>query len=149
MNNPIVLIAPIINILVTGIFAGYVLRQYLKRHHRYQLYWTIALIMAFVATLSYVGMILGQPTSDAGILLFRFYYILGGALMPAWLGLGSIALVSSSRVSYICLTILYILSALATVLIFFAQVDMTKLAIIAGNPGTCILKAGLREGTSI
>src|SRR5258708_18186861 len=94
-------------------------------------------------------MILGQPTSDAGILLFRFYYILGGALMPAWLGLGSIALVSSSRVSYICLTILYILSALATVLIFFAQVDMTKLAIIAGNPGTGILQAGLLGGTII
>src|SRR5258708_22656865 len=94
-------------------------------------------------------MILGQPTSDAGILLFRFYYILGGALMPAWLGLGSIALVSSSGVSYICLTILYIVSALATVLIFFAQVDMTKLAIIAGNPGTGILQAGLWEVTII
>jgi hypothetical protein len=126
-----------------------VLRQYLKRHHQYQLYWTIALIMAFVATLSYVGMILVQPTSDAGILLFRFYYILGGALMPAWLGLGSIALVSSSRVSYICLTILYILSVLATVLIFFAQVDMTKLAIIAGSPGTGILQPGLWEVTII
>src|SRR5438067_13844502 len=92
MNNLILLLYPGINVVVTGLFAGIVLRQYLQRHRLYQLYWGIALVMAFVATLAYVFMILVQPTSDIGVLFFRLYYILGAALMPSWLGLGSIAL---------------------------------------------------------
>jgi hypothetical protein len=142
MTSPIILIPPVINVIVTGLFAGVVLSQYLRRHRQYQLYWTIALTMAFVATLSYVCMILVQPTSSVGVLLFHFYYILGGALMPAWLGLGSIALISRPRVTYICLTVLYILSALATFLIFFASIDISKLSMIAGTPGTGILQTG-------
>src|SRR5712691_3536336 len=112
MNNVILLLYPIVNVIVTGLFAGVVLRQYLQRHRLYQLYWAIALIMAFVATLAYVAMMVAQPTSDIGVLCFRLYYILGGALMAAWLGLGSIALVTSKRVTRICLVVLCMLSAL-------------------------------------
>jgi hypothetical protein len=142
MNSPIVLIPPILNVIVTALFAGVVLSQYLRRHRLYQLYWSIALTMAFVATLAYTCMLLVQPTSSVGMLLFRFYYILGGALMPAWLGLGSVALVSKPRVTYICLTFLYIMSALATFLIFFASIDVHALSRIAGTPGTGILVPG-------
>lgn len=142
MNNTILLLFPAINVIVTGLFAGVVLKQYLRRHHQYQLYWSIALIMAFLATLAYVFMIVLQPTSTPGVLLFRIYYVLGAALMPSWLGLGSIALVSSRRVTYICLTVLYILSALATALVLFAGIDMQKLSQIAGTPGAGILYPG-------
>jgi hypothetical protein len=40
-------------------------------------------VMAFVAALAYVLMIVVGPTSGAGIVFFRVYYILGGALVPA------------------------------------------------------------------
>jgi hypothetical protein len=63
MNNIIVWLYPIINVLVTGLFAGVVLSQYVRRHKTYQLYWSIALTMAFIATLSYVWMLAAQPTS--------------------------------------------------------------------------------------
>ncbi len=140
MNNLILLFYPVVNVIVTGLFAGVVLRQYIQRHRLYQLYWAIALMMAFVGTLAYVGMIFAQPTSDVGILFFRLYYILGGALTAAWLGLGSIALVTSRRVTWICLVVLCVLSALAVVLISIAGVDRQALRLIAGTPGTSILQ---------
>jgi len=142
MNNLFALLPPAVNILVTGLFAGMVLRQYFNRHRAYQLYWATALSMAFLATLAYVLMILVQPTSAAGIFLFRIYYDLGGALVPAWLGLGSIALVSSPRVTRISLIILSLLSVLATGLIFLATINLPKLAQIAGTPGTGTLEPG-------
>src|SRR5436309_3543572 len=139
MNDLILLLYPTVNVIVTGLFAGIVLRQYLQRHRVYQLYWAIALSMAFVATLAYVLMILVQPTSEVGILCFRLYYMLGAALMPAWLGLGSIALVSSARVIRISLIILCTLSLLAIVLLSVANIDKQQLSQIAGTPGAGIL----------
>ena len=116
-NNSILLLFAIVNVVVTGLFAGAVLRQYARRRRASQLYWSIALIMAFLATLAYVLMVIVGPTSSTGVALFRIYYILGAALVPAWLGLGSIALVASSRVTRICLIVLIALSILAIVLI--------------------------------
>ena len=142
MNNPILLLYPTVNVVLTALFAGVVLRQYMQRHRIYQLYWAIALSMAFLATLAYVLMIVVQPTSDVGVLFFRIYYILGGALMPAWLGLGSIALVTSAHVTRICLVILCVLSILAAVLISISNVDLHQLSQVAGTAGTGILQNG-------
>ena len=139
MNEVLSLLFPILNVIVTGVFAAVVLRQYLRRHRTYQLYWAIALIMAFIATAMYVCMIIAQPTSPLGVLFFRLYYILGAALMPSWLGLGSIALVTSARFTRHCLAVLYVLSVLAVLLIASAPVDMVQLSQIAGTPGAGIL----------
>ena len=143
MINLILLLFPTINVIVTGLFAAVVLRQYVRRHRLYQLYWGIALSMAFIATLAYVFMILAQPTSDAGMLFFRLYYILGAALMPSWLGLGSIALVARAHITRICLVVLCVLSVLAVLLISMAGVDRQQLGHIAGTPGAGILQPQL------
>lgn len=141
MNNTLSLISAILNVLVTGVFATVVIRQYLRRHRGYQLYWSVGLFMAFFATLSYVFMILAGPTSYDGVILFRFYYVLG-VLTPAWLGLGSVALISGPRLTTISLTFLYLLSGFTTALVLLAQIDMGQLAKIVG-PGTGILIPGL------
>ncbi len=141
-DNSILLLFAIINIVVTGLFAGVVLRQYTRKRRTSQLYWSIALTMAFLATLAYVFMVIVGPTTSAGIVLFRIYYILGAALVPAWLGLGSIALVASPRITRICLIVLSMLSILAIVLISTATINMSKLSQIAGTPGTGILEPG-------
>lgn len=140
MNNLILLLYPIINVIVTGIFAGVVLRQYVQRHRLYQLYWAVALIMAFLATLAYVLMTVVQPTSAAGVLLFRLYYILGGALTSSWLGLGSIALVANARATRICFVVLCVLSVLAALFISIASLNMQQLSQVVGTPGTGILQ---------
>jgi hypothetical protein len=141
-NNSILVLFAIVNVVVTGLFAGVVLRQYVRRRRASQLYWSIALTMAFLATLAYVFMVIAVPTSSAGIVLFRIYYILGASLVPAWLGLGSIALVASPRVTRISLIVLSILSILAIVLISTATINMSNLSHIAGTPGTGILVQG-------
>jgi hypothetical protein len=141
-NNSILLLFAVVNVVVTGLFAGAVLRQYARRKRPSQLYWSIALIMAFLATLAYVLMVIIGPTSSIGIALFRIYYIFGAALVPAWLGLGSIALVASPRITRICLIVLCALSLLALVLISTATINLSKLSQIAGTPGTGILEPG-------
>ena len=142
MSNLILLLPAIINVLVTGLFAGVVLRQYVRRHRTYQLYWSIALCMAFLATVAYVLMLVVQPTTTTGSLFFRIYYIFGAELMPSWLGLGSIALVASAGATRICALTLSILSIVAAGLILIATIDMQKLSQIAGTPGTGILQTG-------
>ncbi|HEY7418439.1 MAG TPA: hypothetical protein VH593_24880 [Ktedonobacteraceae bacterium] len=142
MPTPILLIPPAINVIVTGAFAGVVLRQYLTRHRIYQLYWSIALSMAFLATVSYIVMLFVQPTSETGTLLFRIYYVLGGTLMPAWLGMGSIALGCGPRMTRICFSVLLLLSLVGTAFVLDATINTAKLAHVAGYPGTGILKDG-------
>ena len=141
-NNSLLVLFAIINVVVTALFAGVVLSQYIQRKRASQLYWSISLTMAFLATLAYVFMVIAGPTSNAGVVFFRIYYILGGALVPAWLGLGSIALVASARVTRICLVVLSLLSILATVLISMATINTNKLSHIAGTPGTGVLNTG-------
>lgn len=142
MSTPMLYIPPVVNVLVTGLFAGVILRQYLRRRRIYQLYWSLALCMAFVATAAYIGMLLVGPTSATGTLLFRLYYILGAALAPAWLGMGSVALMGKQGISRISLTILLFLSLIAITFILDAKVDMQKLALVAGTAGAGILQTG-------
>jgi len=141
-NSAIFILFAIINVVVTGLFAGVVLRQYVQRHRVYQLYWSIALTMAFLATLSFVFVVVVGPTTTAGELLFRSYYIFGAALTSAWLGLGSIALVASSRVTRISLLVLGVLSVLAIVLISTAGIDTVKLSQVVENAGDKVLQSG-------
>ena len=140
MNTPFALVSSAINVVVTGLFAAVVLRQYLRRHRSYQLYWFAGLLMAFIATLAYVSMLQVQPASYDGIILFRMYYILG-VLTPAWLGLGSVALITRPRVTTLCLTFLYLLSGATIALILLANVNTQLLSQIVG-PGTGILQPG-------
>ncbi|GAC1406374.1 MAG: hypothetical protein NVSMB49_25970 [Ktedonobacteraceae bacterium] len=140
MSTSFALFSSATNVGVTGIFAAVVLRQYLRRHRSYQLYWCVGLLMAFIATLAYVFMLRVQPTSYNGIILFHTYYILG-VLTPAWLGLGSVALISSPRATTLWLTFLYVLSGVTTALVLLAKIDMNKLSQIVG-PGTGILQPG-------
>lgn len=142
MNNILLFASPVINIIVTGFFAGTITRQYLRRRREYQLYWSIALLMAVVATVAYVIMMIDQPTSSVGILCFRVYYTLGAALMPSWLGLGSIALMGKRMLTRTCLMFLSFLSLIATAFTFDATIDMGKLSQIAGTPGTGTLYPG-------
>lgn len=142
-NTTLLVIFAIANVIVTGLFAGLVTRQYAKRRRIYQLFWMLALLMAFFATLSYVCMALVGPTTGAGILFFRLYYILGAALAPSWLGLGSIALVTGERTTRITFFILLVASALTAFLIAINPIDLHNLSQVVGTPGAGILQPGI------
>ena len=139
-NNTVLLAFTIVNVVVTGLFAAVVARQYAQRRRIYQLYWTIALLMAFLATASYVSMVLVGPTSGAGVFFFRAYYILGATLAPSWLGLGSIALVAGSRMTRISFAVLTALSVITAVIIAIVPLNIHALSSVAGTAGTGILE---------
>ncbi len=144
MNSTLLILPPIVNVIVTGLFAGVVLRQYIQRRRNYQLYWSIALVMAFLATLAYIGMLAATPTSSVGLALFLVYYALGGTLMPSWLGLGSLALIKP-RLADTCFRVLNVLSVVAFFAVCFGalNIDTQKLSTVAGTPGTGVLRTGL------
>ncbi len=144
MNSTLLILPPIVNVIVTGLFATVVLRQYMQRRRNYQLYWSIALVMAFLATLAYIGMLAATPTSSVGLALFLVYYALGGTLMPSWLGLGSLALVKP-RLADTCFRVLNVLSVVAFFAVCFGalNIDTQKLSTVAGTPGTGVLRTGL------
>ena len=139
-GNTVLLAFAIINVVVTGLFAAVVARQFVGRGRPYQLYWMIALLMAFLGTVSYVCMVLVGPTSGAGQFLFRAYYILGATFASSWLGLGSIALVASRRATTICLAVLTVLSVVTAVIIAIVPLNISTLAHVAGTAGTGILE---------
>ena len=141
-QNAILLVFAIINVVVVGIFTATILGQYVRRRRESQLYWTIALLMAFIATLAYILMVLVTPTSQMGIFSFRLYYTLGAALTPAWLGLGSLALVTGKRVARTFCFLLGGASLLAVVTVSSATIDLHALSNVAGTPGTGILQPG-------
>ncbi|HEY6543011.1 MAG TPA: hypothetical protein VIZ18_18865 [Ktedonobacteraceae bacterium] len=139
-GNTVLLAFAVVNVVVTGLFAAVVARQFARRGRVYQLYWMIALSMAFLGTVSYVCMVLVGPTSGAGQFLFRAYYILGATFASSWLGLGSIALVASPRATRICLAVLTVLSVITAVIIAIVPLNMPALAHVAGTAGTGILE---------
>lgn len=141
-QNAFVLTFAIVNMCVVGLFTATVLGQYVRRRRESQLYWTIALLMAWLATLAYILMVLVPPTSLLDVFSFRLYYTLGAALTPAWLGLGSLALVTGKRVARTCCVLLGGASLLAVVTVSSATINMRALSRIAGTPGTGILQPG-------
>jgi hypothetical protein len=142
MNYLWIFIPPIINLLVTGLFASVIVGQYIRRRRQHQLYWSLALMMAFLATLAYICMLIVQPTSVTGMFLFRIYYLFGASIMPAWLGLGSITLAGWKRLARILVGIVSFLSFIAIAFVFDATIDKAKLALIAGTPGAGIFQRG-------
>jgi hypothetical protein len=98
--------------------------------------------MAFLATLAYICLLLVQPTSTIGMMCFRIYYTLGATVMPSWLGLGSLALVSNRRITRISFTVLCIFSIIAAFLVFTATINREKLSHIAGTAGAGTLQPG-------
>ena len=142
-QNAFLVVFAIINVIVVAIFAGTILRQYLRRRRESQLYWALALLMAFIATLAYILMVAGTPDSQMGQFYFRLYYTLGAALTPAWLGLGSLALVLGKRVVRTICFLLCGASLLAVVAISEATINTAALSKVAGTPGTGVLEPGL------
>jgi hypothetical protein len=129
---------PLAVALMSAVFAGAVLQQYAWRRRPYQLVWAIALLLSALGCAAYVAAL--PPSSNQ--LAFRAYYILGGVLMPAWLGLGSVYLVAPRRIADRCLAGLLNLGALGAGAVLSAGIDTAALARLNGGPGAGVLEPG-------
>ncbi|HEV3310903.1 MAG TPA: hypothetical protein VG815_10340 [Chloroflexota bacterium] len=133
-------IFPLIVVAVCGTFATIVFRQYLRRRRPYQLAWTAALTLGLLAGLFYVLFLLSHHDET----MFRLYYVCGGLLMAAYLGLGSLYLHAPRRIANACAIALLYAGCLGAVLLFQAKLDPARLALAAHNvgPGTNAIGSG-------
>ena len=113
-------------------------RQYAARRRPYQLVWTIALGMSAIASIAYL--FAHPPGSSAAA--FRAYYLFGAALMPAWLGLGSLLLLDLRKAAQWVIATFLAVSALAAGSVLQASIDPARLAALDGGPGTGVLQPG-------
>jgi len=132
------MIYPLAVAAISAVFLAAVLRQYRQRGKPYQLIWTVALAMSTAASLAYVFAL--PPTASA--VAFRVYYVFGAELMPAWLGLGSIFLVTPRQIADWALATLLAASALAAGAVAQATVNSSLLAQLNGGPGSGVLEPG-------
>src|SRR5579872_158686 len=114
---------PVLVVVLNGIFAGLLLSQFAKGKRPQQAAWAAALILGLFAALFYL-LFLG---SNDETVYFKLYYLSGGLLMAAYLGLGSVYLHVGRRAGDILALLLIAASLLAAGFLFSAPIDMGKL----------------------
>ena len=114
-----VFVIPLIAGAVGGAFAAVVARQYLGRRKPYQAIWGVALAMfAAAALFETAGEAFGW--SDA---TYKGYYLFGGLLNVAWLGLGALLLQVPVRAGRIATIAMVVVSFVALVSVLVAHTD--------------------------
>jgi len=87
---------PLGSTILSAVFAGLVLDQWWQRRHAFQLVWGLGLVFYGIATFTeFYGGALGW--TDA---LYRVWYLIGAFFVAAYLGAGTIYLLSKTRFGY-------------------------------------------------
>ncbi len=125
-----------INALISGadvilsiIFLVLILRQYLERRKMHQLMWTIAVALWTIG----VAAELAATLSGWSTFTYRAYYATGALLIPAWLGMGTLYLVTPRKWADRVLAVLVVLSAIGIILIAVWPIAPGQLQSTAGS----------------
>lgn len=118
-------ILPAISSSVSLVFACAVLSQYLKRRKPHQLVWALGLLMYAIST----GCEFFTETYGLNTVAYRMWYLFGAVLVAAWLGMGTVYLMSGRRAANTVAAILIVGSVVAGVRVLTAPVDFSLLPI--------------------
>ena len=126
--------------VLNSAFAAMVLRQFTQRRRPYQAAWAAALLLGALAALFYLVFLRFLEPN----IYFKLYYLCGGVLMAAYLGLGSVYLHAGRRVGGVVALLLVVMSLIAAGSLLSAPTDAAKLHHAAATlgPGTNALGAG-------
>jgi hypothetical protein len=113
-----------LDVIVSGVFAISIFRQYASRRKMHQLMWGIAIAIWTIAVAAELAATL---RGRWGLITYRAYYATGALLIPAWLGMGTMYLIFPKRVNDWILGILSILSLIGIVLIATWSIDSSVL----------------------
>ena len=116
-------ILPLFSTIVSFVFASMVLDQFLARRKPYQLVWTIGLVFYGASAFTeFLGGVQGwSPT------LYRFWYLIGAFFVAAYLGMGTVYLLTPRRFSHTVMVVLVLGSILAAYKVFAAPIDTAQL----------------------
>ncbi len=125
MNNALI---PLASCIISLVFSLTVFDQFLARRKPYQLIWTIGLFMYFVSTGTefWVG-IWGLNQA-----IYRLWYLFGAILVAAYLGMGTLYLLTPRRAAHIIMVILFVASCYAIFRVFTASIDLNTLQHLSG-----------------
>lgn len=112
----------LLTVVVSGLLATQLVRQYITRRKPHQLAWSIALFLFFVGAACQFLAELSVWTPG----LYRVWYLSGAVLTAAYLGQGSLYLLSRSRLSHWVGGLLLLATAYAAWAVFSAQVDLIQ-----------------------
>lgn len=129
----------LIVVLLCAWFSYMVGRQYFRNHRLNNLFWFISLLLAALGSLFYCISLWTTPHNPASFVL---YYIFGAMWMPSVMGLGSIGLLASRKVTWIFAIVVAVLGVAGTVFLFLSPVNATQLARLDGGAGTGIIAVG-------
>lgn len=135
---------PLLSAVLAIVFAILVADQWLRRHHAYQLVWTLGLLwFAIGAGSEFIGEAWGWSEG-----LYRAWYLTGAILVAAWLGLGTVYLLARTRFGFA-----FAFSVLLAGLFTFLTEARYRYPGAGGAPliylGVAILAAAVITGLSI
>ena len=109
--------------IISLIFALTVLDQFFARRKPYQLIWAIGLFMFFVAT----GSVFWVEAWGMNETAYRLWYLSGAVLVAAYLGMGTLCLLTPRRVAHTTMAILLVASVYAVFRVFTVNIDVSAL----------------------
>jgi hypothetical protein len=140
---------PFVSSLVSFVFAVLVLRRYRRRGGAHHLLWGIGMIFYGIGGFceAYYGFLGWNP------LIFRLWYLFGAMLVAAWLGQGTVYLLTKPVWANVLMLLLLIGSLYGAVRVFGAELDPgqmgTSLHTGSELSGRAILTPGVRALTPV
>lgn len=124
-----IIVIPLASAAVSLVFALTVLDQFFARRKPHQLVWAIGLLMYFISTGTefWVGL---WGLNEA---VYRLWYLFGAIFVAAYLGMGTLYLLTRRRVANIIMVVLLALSLYAAVKVFTVSLDLSTLHYLTGS----------------
>ncbi|MFC1977071.1 hypothetical protein ACFLWS_02240 [Chloroflexota bacterium] len=116
-------IMPLISAVISLVFAVTVLDQFFARRKPYQLIWAMGLLMYFIST----GMEFWVEVGGLNQIIYRLWYLFGAILVAAYLGMGTLYLLTRRGVANIIMAILLVASFYAAFRVFTVSIDLSGL----------------------
>ncbi len=121
-------VIPLASSVISFVFAVTVLDQFFARRKSYQLVWAIGLFMYFIST----GTEFWTEAWGLNEVIYRLWYLFGAIFVAAYLGMGTLYLLTSRRVGHIIMAILLMVSFYAVFRVFTASLDLSTLQSLSG-----------------
>ena len=122
-------IIPLISTIISLVFAVTVLDQFFARRKPHQLIWAIGLLMYFIST----GAEFWAETWGLNETIYRLWYLFGAMSVAAYLGMGTLYLLTPRRLANIIMAILLVASCYAAFRVFTVSLDLGTLHYLSGR----------------
>jgi len=120
---------PLASSIISLIFGVIVLDQFFARRKPYQLIWAIGLFMYCISTAAEFW----TETWGLNETIYRLWYLIGAIFVAAYLGMGTLYLLTPRRLAHIIMAILLVASLYAIFRVFTVSLDLSTLYYLSGQ----------------